>query len=43
LSTYEKVFSLPIYPSMTLQDVADVCAAVTDVVRAHQRRSPVGA
>ncbi len=43
LNTYERVFSLPIYPSMTAQDVADVCTAVTDVVRAHYRRSPSGA
>lgn len=43
LSTYEKVFSLPIYPAMTPEDVADVCTAVTAVVRAHYRRSPSGA
>jgi dTDP-4-amino-4,6-dideoxygalactose transaminase len=34
---FERMFSLPIYPSMTADDVEHVIAAVTDVVERHRR------
>jgi dTDP-4-amino-4,6-dideoxygalactose transaminase len=34
---YEGIVSLPLYPKMTLEDVADVIEAVTKVVRKHRR------
>jgi len=37
LDTYQREISLPIYPGMTDDDVADVIAAVEEIVRAHRR------
>jgi dTDP-4-amino-4,6-dideoxygalactose transaminase len=34
---FERLVSLPIYPSMADTDVDDVVAAVTDIVVAHRR------
>jgi perosamine synthetase len=36
-AAYEEILSLPIFPAMTQEDVADVVAAVRKVVGAHQR------
>jgi len=35
-ATYKRIVSLPIYPKMTDEDVADVIAAVTDICRQHR-------
>jgi len=37
LDLYQREISLPIYPGMTDEDVADVIAAVQDVVETHRR------
>ena len=37
LHTYQQVISLPIYPSMTDEDVEDVIASVEQIVAAHKK------
>lgn len=40
LHAYERVVSLPIYPSMSARDVEDVIDAVREVVVRHRRKPP---
>jgi dTDP-4-amino-4,6-dideoxygalactose transaminase len=37
LDAYQREISLPIYPGMTDEDVADVIAAVQEIVESHRR------
>ena len=36
-AAYQRIISLPIYPSMTASDIGDVIAAVRDIVEQHRR------
>ena len=37
LSNYERILSIPLHPRLTDDDVADVTAAVFDIVARHRR------